>query len=575
MDKDSLEFLVEASKTLNSTLDLDALLGLISDLVEASVDCETCSLGKLDEKGNRIRVLLWLGRAGAEVAGLELGRGESVIGAVVDSGKPLVANDASDVGLHRDPFDGPGQIPKRSSLCVPLMRGGEVRGAIEAVNRKSGEFSDRDLEVLSALAEQVAIALDNASFYQSSRKEAKQRQLLYEVGVRISSSLDLGEVLNLILDCLKQVVRYDAGGIFMVDPETLDMVRLTTSGYDPATEKKAELKFGEGVVGWVAKNGEPVIVDDVSKDARYVNSLDTTRSEIVVPLFANERIVGVLNLESDRTGAFTEEDLALIQAFGSHAAISIERAVLHAELIEKRRLEDELDLARRIQKTFLPDVLPQIAGYELSAINFPSEEVSGDYYDVIRIAPGQWGLVIADVFGKGIPAALVMASFRASLLAEIRNNYSIRTIMAKVNRLIWESVEPEHCVTACYGVMDTKVGVFTYSNGGHIYPLVVSSEGVRRLVAGGLVLGVARESTYEEDRVHLKAGDVVLFFTDGLTEAENEHGEPFGDERIGAIAQAMLGSACHEIVQKIYDEIAAFTGGILNDDFTVLAVKVQ
>ncbi|MFZ1946322.1 MAG: GAF domain-containing SpoIIE family protein phosphatase [bacterium] len=575
MDKDSLEFLVEASKTLNSTLDLDALLGLISDLVEVSVDCETCSLGKLDEKGNRIRILLWLGRAGAEVAGLDLAKGEGVIGTVVASGKPLVANDAAELGRYPDSAEVAGQAPKRSSLGVPLMRGGEVRGAIEAVNRKSGEFGDRDLEVLGALAEQVAIALDNAGFYQISRKEAKQRQLLYEVGVRISSSLDLGEVLNLILDCLKQVVKYDAGGIFIVHPETLDLIQLTTSGYDPAIEKIVELKFGEGMVGWAAKNGEPVIVDDVSKDSRYVNSREGTRSEIVVPLRADERTVGVLNLESDRLGAFTEEDLALIRAFGSQAAISIERALLHGELIEKRRLEDELDLARRIQKTFLPDELPQIGGYELSAINLPSEEVSGDYYDVIRIAPEQWGLVIADVFGKGIPASLVMASFRASLLAEIRNNYSIRTIMAKVNRLIWESVEPEHCVTACYGVLDTKVGVFTYSNGGHIYPLVVSSDGVRRLSKGGLVLGVARESAYEEERVHLRAGDVVLFFTDGLTEAENERGEPFGDERIGAIAQGMLGSACHEIVQKIYDEIAAFTGGILKDDFTVLAVRVQ
>jgi len=282
----------------------------------------------------------------------------------------------------------------------------------------------------------------------------------------------------------------------------------------------------------------------------------------------------VLNLESDFVGAFTAEDLALIQAFGSQAAISIERAVLHAEMIEKRRLEDELELARRIQRTFLPEVLPDLPDYEISAINFPSEEVSGDYYDLIRITPRQWGLVIADVFGKGIPAALVMASFRASLLAEIRNNYSIGTIMAKVNRLIWESVEPEHCVTACYGVLDVEENVLTYSNGGHIYPLVVSKGGCRRLAAGGLVLGVAEEYSYEEERVHLAPGDLLLLFTDGLTEAENERGEPFGDERIGEIARSALDLPCHDIVQRLYGEIASFTGGVLADDFTLLAVKV-
>jgi sigma-B regulation protein RsbU (phosphoserine phosphatase) len=574
MDKDSLEFLVEASKILNSTLDVDTLLSLVYDLVVAAVNCETCSLGKLDEKGARIRILLGFGKSAVDISAAMLDKGEGVIGQVVASGKSLLVNDAGEIGQYSDSLDTVLKVAKRNSLGVPLMRGGSVRGAIEAINKEGGDFTSRDLEVLSALAEQIAIALDNASFYDTSRREAKQRQLLYEVGVRISSSLDLGEVLNLILDCLRQVVKYDAGGIFLVDPETLEIIRLTTSGYEPANEKWVEVKFGEGMVGWVAKSGEPVIVDDVSKDARYMSARDATRSEIVVPLFADEKIVGVLNLESDRVGAFSEEDLALIKAFGSHAAISIERAVLHAELIEKRRLEDELDIARRIQATFLPEVLPQIAGFELSAMNFPSEAVSGDYYDLIRIAPGQWGIVIADVFGKGIPASLVMASFRASLLAEIRNNYAIRTILAKVNRLIWESVEPEHCVTACYGVLDTKAKVLTYSNAGHIYPLVVARDGVRKLTKGGLLLGVVRDTTYEEERIHLRPGDLLLFFTDGLTEPENERGEPFGEERMADLARSIIDLPCADIVQRIHDEILGFSGGMLSDDFTLLAIKV-
>ncbi|HVP58703.1 MAG TPA: SpoIIE family protein phosphatase [bacterium] len=575
MDKDSLEFLVEASKILNSTLDLDTLLSLVYDLVVSAVNCETCSLGKLDEKSDRIRILIGFGKSRADLANPILARGEGVIGQVVATGGSLVANDATELARYRDPLGEALKIVKRTSLGVPLMRGGHVRGAIEAINKDSGEFTSHDLEVLSSLAEQIAIALDNATFYETSQREANHRRLLYEVGVRISSSLDLGEVLNLILDCLRQAVKYDAGAMFLVDPETVGMMRLATAGYDPADEKLLEIKFGEGLVGWVAKNGESVIVDDVSKDSRYIKSRAATKSEIVAPLFADEKIVGVLNLESDRIGAFTEEDLALIKAFGSQAAISIERAILHAELMEKRRLEDELDLARRIQMTFLPDVLPEIPGFELSALNLPSEEVSGDYYDIIRISPGQWGLVIADVFGKGIPASLVMASFRASLLAEIRNNYAIRTILAKVNRLIWESVEPERCVTACYGVLDTKAGVLTYSNAGHIYPLLISQGGVRSLTKGGMLLGAIREVAYEEERIHLRSGDLLLLFTDGLTEPENERGEPFGENRIADIARSLLDLPCAEIVSRLHEEILKFTHGMLTDDFTMLAVKVK
>jgi sigma-B regulation protein RsbU (phosphoserine phosphatase) len=575
MDRTSLEFLVEASKVLNSTLDVRALTSLVYDLIIAAVDCEVCSLGLVDDRGENIDVLLGFGETAGKVSGLAVGKTEGIIGHVIGSGKPLLLNSASEIAGYRDSLDEAFGIAKRNSLGVPLMRGGEVIGALEAVNKIGGDFTLRDLEILTALAEQIATALDNARLYGRITREVKQRELLYQVGMRISSSLDLEEVLSLILNNLREVVDYQAGGIFLVDPDTMQIMRLTAVGYDPAMEARLELKFGEGIVGWVAKNVTPVIVGDVTRDTRYLNARDETRSEIVVPLTAGNKIVGVLNLENDRLRAFTEDDLDLIRTYGSQAAISIERAKLHKEILEKRRLEAEIELARRIQVTFLPEVLPEIPGYEISAINLSSEEVSGDYYDVIYVAPGQWGLVIADVFGKGIPASLVMASFRASLLAEIRNNYAIRTIMSKVNRLIWESVEPERCVTACYGVLDSAAKVLTYSNAGHLYPLVIRKGGVRRLAKGGLLLGAIERASYEEERVHLRSGDLVLFFTDGLTEAENAAGEPFGEARLIETARAAIDLPCFDIVQGIHREIAGFSGEKLTDDFTMIALKVR
>jgi sigma-B regulation protein RsbU (phosphoserine phosphatase) len=283
----------------------------------------------------------------------------------------------------------------------------------------------------------------------------------------------------------------------------------------------------------------------------------------------------VLNLESDDLDAFTDEDLYLLKTFGSQAALSIERAKLHLEILEKRRLEGEIELARRIQKSFLPASLPEIPGYELSALNLPSEEVSGDYYDVIDVAEGQWGLVIADVFGKGIPASLVMAAFRASLLAEIRNNYAITTIMTKVNQLMWESVEPERCVTACYGVLDAGSRILTYSNAGHFYPMVLGKSGVRRLGAGGMLLGAVPGMGYAEERIHLDQGDLVLFFTDGLTEAMDRYGEVFGEERLVELGQSVIDLPVSDIVKRIYHDIVSFADGKLIDDFTLLAIKVR
>jgi sigma-B regulation protein RsbU (phosphoserine phosphatase) len=577
MDKESLELLVEASKILNSTLDVDVLLALVYDLIVTGGNCETCSLGRMGERGEKIEVLMAFGKTGTEVAELRLTIDETqgVMGKVVRSGRPLIINDEKELARYRDQLDAAFAVEKRNSLGVPLMRGGEIIGAVEAINKDGGDFTQADVSLLAALAEQIAIALDNARLYGAVRRESKERELLYRVGVRISSSLDLNEVLELILDCLREVVDFDAGGIYLVDPDTIDIICLTARGYDPDMSDRVELKFGGGIVGWVAKNAKPVIVGDVSKDDRYLNARDKTRSEIVIPLVASGRVAGVLNLESDMPDAFSEDDIELIRTFGSQAAISIERAKLHLEILEKRRLEDEIEVARRIQMSFLPAEIPEIPGFELSAINLPSEEVSGDYYDVIHIEDGQWGLVIADVFGKGLPAALVMASFRASLLAEIRNNYSIGTILTKVNRLLWESVEPERCVTACYGVLDAAARIFTYSNAGHLYPIVIGPAGVRRLKEGGMLLGAIDEGDYVEDRIHLNAGDLLLLFTDGLVEAESPTGEAYGEERLTDLEGSLIDQSPDDIVKAIHDEIWRFSDGRLMDDFTLLAVKAR
>ena len=575
MHKKALEFLVESSKVLNSTLDIGTLLSLVYDLIVAAVDCEVCSLGRLGEKGQRIEVLLAFGRSGPEVSRLSVDKTAGVMGEAIRTAKPVLINDADTLGRYVDSIDRVFDMKKRSTLAVPLMRGGEIIGALEAINKETGGFTSDDVKMLTALAEQIAIALDNARLYGRVTREIKERELLYEVSGRIASSLDLNEVMGLILDCLSEVVDYDAGGIYIVDPEIRDIVCLAAKGYQPDMESRVELKFGKGIVGWVAKHVEPVIVDDVSQDERYLNARDKTRSEIVVPLLVGDKIAGVLNLESDELAAFGQDDLNLIRSFGSQAAISIERARLHMEILEKRRLEDELELARRIQRSFLPNVLPEIAGYELSAINLPSEEVSGDYYDVIPIAEGQWGLVIADVFGKGIPASLVMASFRASLLAEIRNNYSITKVLSKVNRLIWESVEPERCVTACYGVLDAEARVLTYSNAGHLYPLVIGTDRLVRLERGGMLLGAIEHTVYEEERTHLRAGDLLLLYTDGLTEAENRYGEAFGEQRLIDLARSIIDLPASDIVKQIHHAIWDFTGAKPVDDFTLLLVKVR
>jgi sigma-B regulation protein RsbU (phosphoserine phosphatase) len=446
-----------------------------------------------------------------------------------------------------------------------------------AMNKLHGkEFTEEDLKIFSSLADQVAIALDNSYLYRKARKEGLEKEILLDMDRLISSSLDLDEVLGLILDSLRRLVRYDAAAIFLIDREKKEVSEIKTRGFDPALEPDLRLKMGQGLVGWVAQNKETVIVPDVEKDPRYIEARHETKSEILAPIITDRRIIGVFNLESNQTNAYDSDDLNLLTAFASHCAVAIERTRLHKEIIVKKKLEEELLIARNIQQSFLPAEDPNLPGFDISGINIPSEQVGGDYYDFIPIVENQIGVAIGDVAGKGIPAALIMASFRASLKAEIRNNYAIRTICFKVNNLLYESLERENYVTAVYGVLDIKNKVFTFSNAGHNPPILRKKEGkIRHLTEGGLALGVIQNSEYKERALNLKPGDVILFYTDGVTEAKNESEEEFGTKRLEKILVENPDLKAKELQDKIYQEVRGFTGTeSREDDLTMIIIKV-
>src|SRR5262249_54305898 len=212
------------------------------------------------------------------------------------------------------------------------------------------------------------------------------------------------------------------------------------------------LKLGEGLIGHVALSGEPIISPDVRNDPLYFNARNQTRSEMVAPVISNDEVIGVFDLESDELNAYSEDDLEVLMMLASQVAIIIEKVMLHEQLIEKKRLEGQLEVARQVQLELLPWRDPELPGYDISAYNFPTGEVSGDYYDWVKIYEDQIGIVIADVAGKGVPAALLMAFLRASLRAATHIGYATHISMAKVNYLLWESVESNQFVTAFYGI---------------------------------------------------------------------------------------------------------------------------
>jgi len=507
-------------------------------------------------------------RGGVE---LRLTPGEGLAGWAIAHGQPLRLGPGD---LRPELI---GELPRfQAALVMPLFRRGDAFAAIECLDKRGGAaFTDADFDNLDVAGEHVAFALDNALLYQETERRALEKEVLLEVAKTFSAPLDLDEVIEAIFKSLRQVVNYDAAAIYLVNRSSLALELVSQTGYPPGADDAFRLQVGQGIVGWVAKTGDSLIVPDVKRDPRYVAARPQTRSELAAPLIVEGRTIGVFNLENDLDDAYHEGHLELVSAFASQAAVAIERGRLTRELLERRRLEKELAIARDIQLSFLPKRDPEVPGFDLAGTAQTHDEVGGDYFDFIRVSETRLGIAIADVSGKGIPAALIMAGFRMSLLAEIRNEFAIRAVMRKVNSLLHESLERDKFVTAFYGVLDFKNRMLIYANAGHNPPILIRHEGgIEYLAQGGVALGVLADASYEDCPMELRPGDVLVLYTDGVSEAESPTGEQFGLRRIEHCVARLADASSRQILQGLVREVEDWAGERgPNDDLTLVVVK--
>ena len=410
-------------------------------------------------------------------------------------------------------------------------------------------------------------------------------RMLLDITKKISRSLDLQEVLNQVMDTLDSLIPYDAAGIFVLqcrDPETVpageepcEFKSEAVRGYDIDELSDLHLKLGEGFLGSVALSATPVISPDVRNDPVYINARDRTRSEMVAPIISNDEVIGAFDLESDELNAYSNDDLEVLMLLASQVAIIIEKVMLHEQLIEKKRLQGQLEVARQVQLELLPPKDPELAGYDISAYNFPTEEVSGDYYDWVKIYDDEIGIVIADVSGKGVPAAILMAFLRASLRAATHIGYATNISMAKVNYLLWESIERNQFVTAFHGILDASNKTLSYSNAGHNPPLLMSASGeIQFIDYGEQPLGMFPGTRYHQYHLLLQPGDVLVLYTDGATEAQSPGGEEFGPDRLTQAVKENYHQPAREMIASLQMAIlewTAYAGS--SDDVTFFIIK--
>ncbi|HET7184738.1 MAG TPA: SpoIIE family protein phosphatase [Terriglobales bacterium] len=414
------------------------------------------------------------------------------------------------------------------------------------------------------------------------QKTIQQLSALFEATRLLNSTLDLAELLELILKIARAEVNADRGTVFLVDKDARQIWSIVAMGLE---KQEIRMPFGVGVAGTVAQTGQPINVQDAYQLACFDPTTDQktgyhTKSLLCMPIRhkGSGEIVGVIQLLNQLIdGRFTAEDQDFLEKLSGHMAMALENARLHRAALEKQRMERELEMARGIQRSLLPDAPPVLEGYELAVSNMPCFECGGDYYDFISLGQDTLLLVIADVEGKGVSSALVMSNLQATLHALVTHLHSLEVLALSLNEMICNDTKSRKFLSIFLGLLDTRRNRLHYINAGHVPPIIVNGESgeYELLQAGGTVVGLFPDSEYSRGSAKLNAGDLLVLCTDGITEPCNVEEEEFGSERLAeSVSRNRRGSA-EQIVDAVHKEVNAFSlGGTHTDDKVLMVLKV-
>ncbi len=569
-----LDFLLEISATASQTLDLDQLLAGIAESVKKVIHFELLAILLYHEKRQDLRIRYAVGYREEVVRNLAIRLGEGITGAAAAQREPILVGDVRSDPRYLNAVDA-----VRTEMAVPMIARHKLVGIIDVQSTRPEAFTEYDRSLLTLIASRVAVTIENARLYRRVERQNRLFRTLGNISQEFSTILDVDELLSKISKIVRGLINYDAFSILLLDPKQQVLRHRFSTRYDQRVDID-NIPLGKGLTGAAAVSRHAVRVDDTSADPRYIASHPDIRSEVAMPLMVQDRLIGVMDLESDRIGFFTEDHVRMLALLAPQVAASIENARLYEELSSReRRMEEDLRAARDLQSVLLPNQAPEIEGLEIGVGLRPAREISGDIYDFFEHTDhAQTHMVAAfgDVSGKGAAAALYGALVGGLLRMLGPRRREPAALLDALNRALIERRVDARFVTLLIMVWHPHSSEFTMANAGAFPPLVCREGEVIKLRVEGVPLGLLSGSEYEPVRFQAQSGDTLVLFSDGITDHLNLSGEEYGKRRLTNLVRSLCHHAAQQMVDAIFEDLDRFGAGAgAFDDQTLVVIKVK